>query len=202
MIRDTQNHQLIWPNTVDYLSITANETQLINTKEFVRFQRRVPTWPQDWELFISLVLQWHAFGCQDEKQVHFFSLLFDPQQGAVLCAKLFHFCQRVWCGHSEITWIPQRKEIHHRGSFYCVVPTMYEWISLRVCISLRDGGWLPNQKKKKKPWGQGQASFSTISTLTIKLRDKHKWGWGRVDLVHSKLQSSASAVPERGTTRR
>lgn len=141
----------------------------------------------------SFSLAWPYSGVRLDGSLLFF-FPFWPQQGAVLCAKLFHFCQRVWCGRSEITWIPQRKEIHHRGSFYCAVSTMYEWI----IISLRAGC-----QKKTLRWRSSfslMSSYTPISVLTIKLRDKHKWGWGRVDLVHSKLQSSAT--PERGATRK
>lgn len=100
------------------------------------FLQWAPTWPQEQNLFISMGPPVGWIGSQGLES-HKLKEFFWPERGAVVWAELLFStsCSQIWCGHSEIMWIQQRKEIHGRGSFYCVVCSRCLGVWLHVWIS-------------------------------------------------------------------
>lgn len=109
-----------------HLNAALSEFVLLKLPRLLILQQ-VPTWPQEQKLFISLgpTVGWIWMpGWESSKLNGFFFLSFFLTRArcrTLSWASVFHFCSQVWCGHSEIRWIQQRKEIHRRGSFYCAV---------------------------------------------------------------------------------
>ncbi len=75
-------------------------------------------------------------------------------------APVFNLWWQIWCGHSEIIWIQQRKEIHGGGSFYCVwiyvrISCVYlcVWEHVCVCVYPWDRGCVPSSCQKSR--GEG-----------------------------------------------